>query len=81
MSTPVPGLAQRQADARHARGRLTARERLALLLDPGSMTELAAGAVPDALGDGVITAQGGLAHMPLSLVGYTPDMPVSGFWF
>ena len=33
------------------------------------------------MADGVITAQGGLAHMPLSLVGYTPDMPVSGFWF
>ena len=61
MSTSVPDPAQRQAETRHARGRLTAHERLALLLDPGSMTELATGVGPDARGDGVVTVQGRIA--------------------
>lgn len=62
MTASVPALAPRWADAQHARGRLTARERVALLLDPGSMAELAAGTAAgpdvDAHDDGVITVQG-----------------------
>ena len=50
------------ADTQHARGRLTARECVALLLDAGSLTELAAGAPGEsgdaAPGDGVLTVQG-----------------------
>jgi propionyl-CoA carboxylase beta chain len=53
-------------DQQHARGKLTARERLDLLLDPGSFVELdafvtARGADGDAgaiLGDGVVTGHG-----------------------
>ncbi|HSW19697.1 MAG TPA: carboxyl transferase domain-containing protein [Ramlibacter sp.] len=61
MTASVSAPARCRADAQHARGRLTARERLALLLDPGSMTELAAGAATDASSDGVVTVQGRIA--------------------
>ena len=31
--------------------------------------------------DGVITDPGAVGSMPLSIVGYTPDLPNGGFWF
>ena len=66
VSVPAPGWAELQ----HARGRLTARERVALLLDAGSLSEIAAGAAgavgdTDAQGDGVITAQGRIGGRPV----------------
>lgn len=63
VSVPAPGWAELQ----HARGRLTARERVALLLDPGSLSEIAAGSAgdADAQGDGVITVQGRIGGRPV----------------
>jgi propionyl-CoA carboxylase beta chain len=63
VSVPAPGWAELQ----HARGRLTARERVALLLDPGSVSEIAAGSAGDAeaQGDGVITVQGRICGRPV----------------
>ncbi len=31
--------------------------------------------------DGIITDAGAVGSMPLSIVGYTPDLPAGGFWF
>jgi hypothetical protein len=31
--------------------------------------------------NGVITDPGAVGSMPLSIVGYTPDLPAGGFWF
>jgi propionyl-CoA carboxylase beta chain len=64
-----PSGAAQQHAVQHALGRLTARERVELLLDPGSFVELGSlagfpradddtGDEPDALGDGVIAGYG-----------------------
>jgi propionyl-CoA carboxylase beta chain len=60
------GGGQSRIDQQHARGKLTARERIDLLLDPGSFVELDAfvtarghdGDGDAALGDGVVTGHG-----------------------
>jgi len=60
------GGGQARIDQQHERGKLTARERLDLLLDPGSFTELdafvtsrsAAFGLKSVLGDGVVTGHG-----------------------
>ncbi len=66
------------ADARHARGRLTARERVELLLDAGSSTELgprAARADGGRDGDGVVTVRGTIDGRPVCV--FAKDMSVS----
>jgi propionyl-CoA carboxylase beta chain len=77
-----PEAAKRQ----HARGKLTARERIALLLDEGSFVELDALAVHRAtgfgleerrpLGDGVITGHGTIDGRPVCL--FAQDFTVFG---
>src|SRR3954465_4824663 len=60
------GGGQQRIDRQHAAGKLTARERLDLLLDPGSFVELDAFVMPRSggpsdgrfLGDGVVTGHG-----------------------
>jgi propionyl-CoA carboxylase beta chain len=59
------GGGQHRIDQQHERGKLTARERLTLLLDPGSFVESdafvtarQAGDQPSYLGDGVVTGHG-----------------------
>ncbi len=62
----IQGGGQTRIDQQHARGKLTARERIELLLDPGSFVEIDAYVTargddhdPDAiLGDGVVTGHG-----------------------
>ncbi len=74
------------AEKQHARGKLTARERIDLLLDPGSFVELDAFAVHRAtafgmdkrkpLGDGVITGHGTIDGRPVCL--FSQDFTVFG---
>jgi propionyl-CoA carboxylase beta chain len=61
------GGGQDRIDQQHARGKLTARERLTLLLDPGSFVETdafvtarSADGAPSFLGDGVVTGHGAI---------------------
>ena len=78
------GGGQVRVDAQHARGKLTARERIELLLDPGSFVEIdafvtARGADddPDAvLGDGVVTGHGTVDGRPIFL--FSQDFTVFG---
>ncbi len=71
-------------DAQHARGKLTARERIDLLLDPGSFVEIdafvtARGADDDPeaiLGDGVITGHGAVDGRPVFV--FSQDFTVFG---
>jgi propionyl-CoA carboxylase beta chain len=80
--TADPQAAERQ----HARGKLTARERVEALLDPGSFVELDAFAVHRAsafglearkpLGDGVITGHGTIDGRPVCL--FSQDFTVFG---
>lgn len=90
-------LARRRADvergggedkiaSQHKRGKLSARERLSLLLDPGSFTELDAFAEHDChdfgmaekrvLGDGVVTGFGTIGGRPVYV--YSQDFTVFG---
>ncbi|MEJ8826914.1 carboxyl transferase domain-containing protein [Variovorax humicola] len=64
------------AQAQHARGRLTARERVELLLDEGSCTELGALAAGDEAqgGDGVVTVQGRIGGRAVCV--FAKDMSV-----
>jgi acetyl-CoA carboxylase carboxyltransferase component len=80
--TPDPAAAEKQ----HARGKLTARERVEALLDPGSFVELDAFAVHRTsafgmekrkpLGDGVITGHGTIDGRPVCL--FAQDFTVFG---
>jgi propionyl-CoA carboxylase beta chain len=65
------------AEAQHARGRLTARERVELLLDAGSCTELGMLVAQDDsyIGDGVVTVQGTIGGRPVCV--FAKDMSVS----
>jgi propionyl-CoA carboxylase beta chain len=66
---------ERQAawnDAQHARGKLSARERIEFLLDEGSASEFGALAAPDEGGDGVITLRGTVGGRPVCV--YAKDM-------
>lgn len=66
------------AEAQHARGRLTARERVELLLDAGSSTELGQGVGQDddgRRGDGVITVRGTIDGRAVCV--FAKDMSVS----
>ncbi len=65
------------AEAQHARGRLTARERVELLLDAGSCTELGMLVAQDGscIGDGVVTVQGTIGGRPVCV--FAKDMSVS----
>ncbi len=81
-TTTDPKAAERQ----HARGKLTARERIDMLLDPGSFVELDALAVHRAtgfgldarkpLGDGVITGHGTINGRPVCI--FSQDFTVFG---
>jgi propionyl-CoA carboxylase beta chain len=81
-TTTDPKAAERQ----HARGKLTARERIDLLLDPGSFVELDALAVHRAtgfgldsrkpLGDGVVTGHGTINGRPVCV--FSQDFTVFG---
>ena len=75
LDRPAAGLAW--ADAQHARGRLTARERLELLLDVGSSVELGTRVAQDNSrgGDGVITVRGTIGGRAVCV--FAKDMSVS----
>ena len=80
------GGGQKRIDAQHEKGKLTARERLAILLDEGSFEEFdmfvqhhctnfgMEKSHPD--GDGVVTGQGTIAGRPVFV--YAQDFTVSG---
>ncbi|MCR5518965.1 MAG: acyl-CoA carboxylase subunit beta [Bacteroidales bacterium] len=80
------GGGQKRIDAQHDKGKLTARERLAMLLDEGSFEEFDMfvqhrctnfgmdASHPD--GDGVVTGQGTIAGRPVFV--YAQDFTVSG---
>ncbi len=78
------GGGQARIDQQHARGKLTARERLDLLLDPGSFSEVdafvtARGADGDedtTLGDGVVTGHGLIDGRPVFV--FSQDFTVFG---
>jgi propionyl-CoA carboxylase beta chain len=78
------GGGQVRVDQQHARGKLTARERIELLLDPGSFVEIdafvtARGADDDpdtVLGDGVVTGHGLIDGRPVFL--FSQDFTVFG---
>ncbi|MCC6176797.1 MAG: acyl-CoA carboxylase subunit beta [Chloroflexi bacterium] len=82
----VLGGGERRIEQQHKRGKLTARERLDLLLDPGSMQELDALVVHRAtdfglaeeryLGDGVVTALGRIDGRPVAV--FSQDFTVFG---
>src|SRR5260221_6035177 len=69
------GGGQERIDAQHAKGKMTARERLDVLLDPGSLVELDRFvthrsthfglAAPKVLGDGVVTGYGRIDGGPI----------------
>ncbi|HSW15816.1 MAG TPA: carboxyl transferase domain-containing protein [Ramlibacter sp.] len=74
----TPDRREAWAEAQHARGRLTARERVELLLDAGSSTELGprmAQHDDDQGGDGVITVRGAIDGRPVCV--FAKDMSVS----
>jgi propionyl-CoA carboxylase beta chain len=77
------GGGQERIDQQHARGKLTARERIELLLDPASFTEIDAFVTarddgdPDAiLGDGVVTGHGLIDGRPVFV--FSQDFTVFG---
>jgi propionyl-CoA carboxylase beta chain len=78
------GGGQTRIDQQHARGKLTARERLDLLLDPGSFVELdafvTARGIDDGgqaiLGDGVVTGHGLIDGRPVFV--FSQDFTVFG---
>jgi propionyl-CoA carboxylase beta chain len=80
------GGGQRRVDAQHAKGKLTARERLDLLLDPGSLMEIEPfitlrgdelGMAPDKIpGDGVVTGTGQIDGRTVYV--YAQDFTVYG---
>jgi propionyl-CoA carboxylase beta chain len=78
------GGGQTRIDQQHARGKLTARERIELLLDPGSFVELDAfvtarghdGEGDTILGDGVVTGHGLIDGRPVFL--FSQDFTVFG---
>ncbi len=77
------GGGQARIDKQHAKGALTARERIDLLLDKGSFREIGAMAVapkdtdPDtALGDGVVTGYGKIDGRTVYV--YAQDFTVQG---
>jgi len=78
------GGGQDRIDQQHARGKLTARERIELLLDPASFTEIDAFVTargndddPDAvLGDGVVTGHGLIDGRPVFV--FSQDFTVFG---
>jgi propionyl-CoA carboxylase beta chain len=77
------GGGQDRIDRQHAKGKLTARERLAILLDEGSFTELEAFTVPQndpngnpAMGDGVVTGYGTVDGRTVYV--YAQDFTVQG---
>ncbi len=77
------GGGQDRIDRQHAKGKLTARERLAILLDEGSFTELEAFTVQQndptgdpALGDGVVTGYGTVDGRTVYV--YAQDFTVQG---
>ncbi len=79
----LEGGGQDRIDRQHAKGKLTARERLAILLDEGSFTELEAFTVqqndPDGeliLGDGVVTGFGTVDGRTVYV--YAQDFTVQG---
>ncbi len=72
-------------DRQHERGKLTARERLSLLADPGSLAEIdalrepadpAIGEAKAAAGDGVVTATATVDERPVAV--YAQDFTVQG---
>jgi acetyl-CoA carboxylase carboxyltransferase component len=66
-------------ERQHARGKLTARERLALLFDPDSFIEYglwARRAGPELPGDGVVTGKGEIAGRPV--IAFSQDFTVGG---
>ena len=73
----------KRIEAQHARGKLTARERIDLLLDPGSFDELDAlmrprgfSATPGAVGEAVVTGWGKVDGRPVYVFSY--DFTLSG---
>jgi propionyl-CoA carboxylase beta chain len=77
------GGGQDRIDRQHAKGKLTARERLAILLDEGSFTELEAFTVQQndpngnpAMGDGVVTGYGMVDGRTVYV--YAQDFTVQG---
>jgi acetyl-CoA carboxylase carboxyltransferase component len=77
------GGGQDRIDQQHARGKLTARERLQLLLDPGSFIELDAfvtnrnsGVDESFLGDGVVTGHGTVDGRPVFV--FSQDFTIYG---
>jgi propionyl-CoA carboxylase beta chain len=78
------GGGETRIEQQHARGKLTARERIELLLDPGSFVEMDAFVTargddddPDAvLGDGVVTGHGRIDGRPVFL--FSQDFTVFG---
>ncbi len=73
------GGGQKRIDRQHARGKYTARERLEILLDPGSFQEIDALArrdEGDKPGDSVITGWGRIAGRPVYV--YAQDFTVQG---
>jgi propionyl-CoA carboxylase beta chain len=82
----LQGGGQARIDAQHAKGKLTARERIGLLLDPGSFNELepflthqgdeAGLAVEHYPGDGVITGYGSIEGRTVYI--YAQDFTVYG---
>ncbi|MDP7560351.1 MAG: acyl-CoA carboxylase subunit beta [Planctomycetota bacterium] len=82
----VLGGGQKRIDAQHAKGRLTARERMDLLLDQGSFEEIGAlvthrcsnfGMADQKIpGDGVVTGTGTIAGRPVAV--YSQDFTVFG---
>lgn len=80
------GGGEKRIDAQHAKGKLTARERIKLLVDPGSFEEIGAlvlhrttdfgMADQQFLGDGVITGYGKIADRPVYV--FAQDFTVFG---
>src|SRR4029078_10888346 len=79
-----PGGGQERVDQQHARGKLTARERIELLLDPSSFVELdafvtarGAGGDPDrGLRGGVVTGHGLINDRPVFV--FSQDFTIFG---
>ena len=78
-------VSRRASERQHSRGKLTARERIDALLDPGSFTELDAltqsradphASAQQAYGDGVVTGTGAINGRPVCV--FSQDFTVSG---
>jgi len=77
------GGGEARIEAQHAKGKLTARERLELLLDEGSFQEMGRfvqsrvpGSATDVLGDGVVTGFGAIDGRPVAV--FSQDFTVAG---